>query len=138
MKTFEPLELISLAKIPQLRGELTFLHFLWIVPFEIKRVCWTCAVPLGEFRYRNACRTLKETSDALSGSLGVIVTRINAQILRILLNRRDKKIFLHRMTCRQLEKFLNCVFGLNLSSGFLNENDCIADFNLITHGCKNQ
>ena len=65
--------IISLPKILDPRGNLTFLQHTDQVPFEIKRVFWIYGVPGGETRGGHAYKSQCELIIALSGSFDIVV-----------------------------------------------------------------
>ena len=133
MKAFDSIELISLPRISDPRGNLTFIQFPQQVPFEIERVFWTYNVPSGAIRGGHAYKIQQEVIVALSGSFDVIVKLINGDVQKISLNRGDLGVYLPPMSWRHLENFSTNAFSLHLSSKSFDENDYIRDFNLISH-----
>jgi len=65
-------KIISLPKILDERGNLTFVQEHAHIPFAIKRVYWIYDVPGGEVRGGHAYKTLNEFIIALSGSFDVV------------------------------------------------------------------
>jgi oxalate decarboxylase/phosphoglucose isomerase-like protein (cupin superfamily) len=131
MKTLESVELITLPKISDPRGNLTFIQFPQQVPFEIQRVFWTYNVPSGEMRGGHAYKSQQEVIVALSGSFDVVVTSANGEIQRISLNRGDKGIYLPQMTWRHLENFSTNAVSLHLSSSSYDEDEYLRSFELL-------
>ena len=131
MKTLESVELITLPKISDPRGNLTFIQFPQQVPFEIQRVFWTYNVPSGEVRGGHAYKSQQEVIVALSGSFDVVVKSENGEIQRISLNRGDKGIYLPQMTWRHLENFSTNAVSLHLSSSIYNEDEYLRNFELL-------
>ncbi len=127
-----PIELISLPKITDPRGNLTFIQFPQQVPFIIERVFWTYNVPSGEVRGGHAYKSQEEVIVALSGSFDVIVKLMNGDVQKISLNRGDIGIYLPPMSWRHLDNFSTNAFSLHLSSKKFDENDYLRDFNLIS------
>jgi oxalate decarboxylase/phosphoglucose isomerase-like protein (cupin superfamily) len=132
MKMFDFVELISLPKISDPRGNLTFIQFPQQVPFEIQRVFWTYNVPSGELRGGHAYKTQHEVIVALSGSFDVVVKSVNGVVQKVSLNRGDVGIYIPAMSWRHLENFSTNAFSLHLSSNKFDENDYLRDFNLIS------
>ncbi len=62
-------QLIQLPKIPDDRGNLTFIESENHIPFKIKRTYWIYDVPGGQKRGGHAYKKLQEFIIALSGSL---------------------------------------------------------------------
>ncbi len=71
--TVEDCELISLPKITDPRGNLTFIEGNEHIPFDIKRVFYLYDVPTGESRGAHAHKTLHQFLICLSGSFDVAV-----------------------------------------------------------------
>ena len=131
MKTLESTELITLPKISDPRGNLTFIQFPQQIPFEIQRVFWTYNVPSGEVRGGHAYKSQQEVIIALSGSFDVVVKYPNGEIQRISLNRGYKGIYLPQMTWRHLENFSTNAVSLHLSSSVYDEDEYLRNFELL-------
>jgi hypothetical protein len=122
------MDILSLTRISEPRGNLTFLQHPQQVPFEIKRVFWTYNVPSGETRGGHAYHIQEEIIIALSGSFDVVITDKFGDQERIHLNRSYEGLHLIAKTWRHLENFsTNCV-SLHLSSSVFNREDYIRDF----------
>lgn len=67
-------EILSLPKIYDPRGSLTFVEEMRHIPFEIQRVYWTYDVPGGESRGGHAHRELHQLIVAVNGSFDVTLT----------------------------------------------------------------
>ena len=65
--------ILSLPKIVDSRGNLTFVEGNRHVPFEIKRVFYLYDVPTGESRGAHAHKTLQQVITCLSGSFDVML-----------------------------------------------------------------
>lgn len=120
--------LISLPKISDPRGNLTFLQHSTQIPFEIKRVFWTYDVPGGEIRGGHAYRTQQEIIIALSGSFDVVITRPDGTKETISLNRSYNGLLLPPMSWRHMENFSTNALGLHLSSMRFELNDYVRSF----------
>ncbi len=121
-------ELISLPKILDPRGNLTFLQNNDHVPFEIKRVFWTYDVPGGETRGGHAYKEQHEMIIALSGSFDVVVTNEDGIESKFSLNRSYYGLYLPKLTWRHMENFSTNSLGLHLSSASFDDKDYIRDF----------
>ena len=77
--------IITLPKITDPRGNLTFAEENDTVPFDIKRVYWTYDVPGGESRGGHAHKQLYQLLVATSGSF-IVVLDNGIEQRRILLN----------------------------------------------------
>jgi dTDP-4-dehydrorhamnose 3,5-epimerase-like enzyme len=63
--------LLEFPKVPDLRGNLTFIEEPQHIPFAIKRVFYVYDIPSGETRGAHGHRTLEQVLICLSGSLDV-------------------------------------------------------------------
>jgi hypothetical protein len=119
--------LIDLPRVPDQRGNLTFIEGGKHVPFEIARVYWIYDVPGGEKRGGHAYRILDEFLIALSGSFDVILDD-GSQHHTVQLNRPGSGLFVSRMTWRHLENFTTNAVCLILASTEYDERDYIRDY----------
>src|SRR5215204_1633939 len=108
--------IVSLPKIADRRGNLTFIEGGRHVPFDIARVYWIYDVPGGEVRDGHAHAEYEEMIVALSGSFDVclddsIATRT------VMLNRSYFGLVVPRMTWRSIENFSTNSVCLVLASG---------------------
>jgi hypothetical protein len=124
-------KLISLPKITDPRGNLTFLQFPEQIPFKVERVFWTFDVPGGEIRGGHAYKHQHEVILALSGSFDVVITSPNGEIKKISLNRSYYGLYLPPKTWRHIENFSTNALALHLSSTEYLESDYIRDFDLF-------
>lgn len=134
MTTADSTGFISLPKISDPRGNLTFIQYPQQVPFEIKRVFWIYNVPSGDLRGGHAYRTQKEVIIALTGSFDVIVKMNNGEIVKFSLSRGDVGVYLPEMTWRHLENFSTNAVSLHLSSSSYDENDYIRNIESMELG----
>jgi hypothetical protein len=121
-------KIISLPKIEDPRGNLTFIQQGSNLPFSIKRVFWTYDVPGGETRGGHAYKTQEELIIALSGSFDVIITLPDGKTECISLNRSYFGLYVPPNTWRHMENFSTNSLGLHLSSQSFNSEDYIRDF----------
>ena len=124
--------MIDFPKIPDTRGNLTFLQYPDQLPFEIKRVFWTYDVPGGEIRGGHAYKTQDEVIIALSGSFDVIITHKTGKKDIISLNRSYYGLYLPAMTWRHMENFSTNALGLHLSDSKYDAADYIRDWGQYT------
>lgn len=66
-------KLINLPKLPDPRGNLSFIEEDTHLPFKIRRVYWIYDVPGGEHRGGHAFRETEELIVALSGSFDMVL-----------------------------------------------------------------
>ena len=127
---------VDLPKIPDRRGNLTFVEAQVHVPFEIERVYWTYEVPGGAARGGHAYRELQELLLALSGSFDVIVDDGRGDERRFSLNRSYVGLYVPRMTWRLLENFSTNAVCMVLASGPYDESDYIRDYDAFVEEAR--
>ncbi len=119
--------LISLPKIVDPRGNLSFFEHPNQLPFEIARTYWIYDVPGGEIRGSHAFREQQEFIVALSGSFDVVLNDgVNEK--RFSLNRSYNGLFIPKMYWRRLENFSTNSLALIVSDKTYDENDYIRGF----------
>lgn len=121
-------QLITLPKISDPRGNLTFIQEGHGLPFEPKRVFWTFNVPSGASRGGHAYFRQTELIVAINGSFDVCITHPDGTVETYFLNRGDQGILLPRLTWRSMENFSTNAMGLHLSDSRFDESDYIRDF----------
>jgi len=119
--------LIYLPKIPDDRGNLTFVEEEKHFPFKINRVYWIYDVPGGEFRGSHAFRKNEELISALSGSFDVVL-HDGKREYRFSLNRSYSAVFVPKMVWRKMENFSTNSLALVLASTSYDANDYIRDY----------
>ena len=119
--------LIDLPKVPDARGNLTFIEGAQHVPFTIRRSYWIYDVPGGERRGGHAYRTLEEFFVALSGSFDVVVDDGRGDVRHVVLNRSYFGLYVPPMTWRHLENFSTNAVCLILASQRYDESDYLRD-----------
>lgn len=120
-------KLITLPKISDPRGNLTFIEQENHIPFAIKRVYWIYDVPGGQTRGGHAFKEQKELVVALSGSFDVVV-HDGTEEKRYHLNRSYYGLYIPNMLWRHMDNFSTNSVALVLSSTFYHEEDYIRDF----------
>jgi hypothetical protein len=119
--------LVALPKIPDPRGNLSFIEGGNHIPFEVRRTYWIYDVPGGERRGGHAYRTLHEFFVALSGSFDVVVDDGRAEPEHVVLNRSYVGLHVPPMTWRHLENFSTNAVCLILASEHYDEADYLRD-----------
>jgi len=120
--------IVSLPKIFDDRGNLSFMQQHDQVPFEIKRTFWVYDVPGGEERGSHAFRKTEMILVALSGSFDVrLHNGVSEQLFS--LNRSYYALYIPRLCWRTLCNFSTNSFALALASTPYDEADYIRDFN---------
>ena len=116
--------LIDLPKVPDARGNLTFIESGRHLPFEFKRVYYLYDVPGGSERGGHAHRTLHQFLIAMSGSFDVILDAGRGR-QRFHLNRSYYGLYIAPMVWREIENFSSVSVCLALVSDFFTEADYI-------------
>ncbi len=117
---------ISLPKIVDGRGNLTFIESGQHVDFEIKRVYYLYDVPGGAERGGHAHRSLRQLIIAASGSFDVVLNDGHDRT-RIHLNRADAGLYLAPLVWREIENFSSGSLCLVLASAHFDESEYIRD-----------
>ena len=121
-------KLISLPKILDERGNLSFIESNNHIPFNIKRTFWIYDVPGGEIRGGHAYKNQEEIIIALSGSLDVIITQPDGTAIKHCLNRSYYGLYLPPNTWRHLENFSTNSLSLHITNCEFDPEDYIRDF----------
>lgn len=120
--------IIDLPKIPDDRGNLTFVQEGKQIEFDIRRAYWIYDVPGGEIRGSHAFRETEELIIALSGSFDVVLND-GSRDYRFSLNRSYYGVYVPRMIWRELNNFSTNSLSLILASTKYDAGDYIRDFN---------
>lgn len=119
-------QLLTLPKILDPRGNLTFIENGAQVPFDIQRVYWIYDVPAGEERHGHAFRRATEMIVALSGSFDVVMDTGEGE-RRVQLGRSFYGLLVPPMTWRRIDNFSTNSVALVLASTCYDESDYIRD-----------
>ncbi len=122
------LQIIHFPKIPDERGNLSFLESGNHIPFEVARTYWIYDVPGGELRGSHAFKETQEVIIALSGSYDVIL-HDGKNEYKYQLNRSYYGLYVPAMTWRTLENFSTNSLALVIASTAFEAQDYIRDFN---------
>lgn len=120
--------LVTLPKIPDPRGNLSFIQCGTGIDFAIARVYWIYDVPGGELRHGHAFRTGRELIVALSGSFDVVVTAADGTEAAIHLSRGYYGVAVEPMTWRRLDNFSTNSVAMVLADTPYDPGDYIEDF----------
>lgn len=122
----EKVKLVSLPKILDSRGNLSFIESENHVPFIIKRSYLIYDVPGGELRGGHSFINQKEMIVALSGSLDIVVHNGKDE-LKYSLNRSYQGLYIPNGTWRHMENFSTNTLVLVVSNTLYDENDYVRD-----------
>jgi dTDP-4-dehydrorhamnose 3,5-epimerase-like enzyme len=122
--TLSDVKLITLPKIEDRRGNLSFLEEEQHIPFRIQRTYWIYDVPGGQVRGGHAFKEQIEFIVALSGSFDVAVD--DGKVKKIFsLNRSYYGLYIPAGLWRQMENFSTNSLAMVLSSTIFSKEDYI-------------
>lgn len=119
--------IISLCKILDDRGNLSFIEELKHIPFKIARTYWIYDVPGGEARGGHAFKEQQEVIIALSGSFDVVVDDGNEK-KTFFLNRSYFGLYIPATLWREMVNFSTNSLALVVSSTTYSEFDYIRNY----------
>jgi len=125
--TLDQVKLVSLPKILDERGNLSFFENNNQIPFSIARTYWIYDVPGGEIRGGHAYYNLQEVIVALSGSFDVILND-GKEEKKFFLNRSYLGLYVPRMIWRHMENFSTNSLALIVADKEYNEKDYLRNF----------
>ena len=131
LATVDECRLIELPKVPDRRGNLSFIEAGRHIPFAIERVYWVYDVPGGGVRGRHAYRELQECFVALSGSFQVHLDDGRRKRV-VTLNRGYHGLYVPKLIWRDLCEFSTNAVCLVLASAPFTETDYIRDFDTFS------
>ncbi|MEH1981773.1 sugar 3,4-ketoisomerase [Nostoc sp.] len=123
----ENCKLITLPKITDPRGNLTFIEGGRHIPFEIQRVYYLYDVPGGAERAGHAHKKLQQLFIAMSGSFDVVLDD-GTQQKSFHLNRSYYGLYVCPMIWRELNNFSSGSVCLVLASTIYDETDYHRDY----------
>ena len=118
---------MSLPKIVDSRGNLTFVEGGIHIPFDIERVYYLYDVPGGAERGGHAHKELRQLFIAMSGSFDVVLND-GHQNKRIHLNRPYNGLYVCPMIWREIDNFSSGAVCLVLASNRYDEGDYYRDY----------
>lgn len=118
----DAVKLVNLTKIPDERGNLTFIESAIHIPFEIKRVYYLYDVPGGAVRAGHAHKGLHQLIIAIAGSFDVHLDDGYSQ-KSFHLNRSYYGIYVCPMIWRTIDNFSSGSVCMVLASEFFDESD---------------
>lgn len=119
--------LVTLPRIHDPRGNLTFVEGGQHIPFDIQRVYYLYDVPSGETRGGHAHKDLQQLIVAASGSFDVVIDD-GEQQQRHTLNRPNVGLYVPRLFWRELENFSSGSVCLVMASLRYDEADYYRDY----------
>lgn len=122
--------LVSLPKIADPRGNLTFIEGGEHVPFAIARVYYLYDVPGGAERGGHAHKGLEQLIIAMSGSFDVVLDDGRGKT-RIHLNRSYTGLYVCPMIWRELDNFSSGSVCMVLASNRYSEDDYYRDYDVF-------
>lgn len=126
-------KMLTLPKILDVRGNLSFIEEINHIPFKIKRTYWIYDVPGGEKRGGHAYKENQEFIVALSGSFDVILDDgIKREVFS--LNRSYYGLYVPKGIWRQMENFSTNSLALVLASTSFDTGDYIYDYEEFKKG----
>lgn len=126
----EDCRLITLPKIEDSRGNLSFIEAGRHIPFHFQRVYFLYDVPSDSFRGGHAHKNLKQFMICLSGSFDLeLHDGYNQKTIN--LKRPFEGIYICPMVWRELKNFSTNAVCLVLASDYYDEEDYIRDFGLF-------
>jgi len=120
-------KLITLPKITDPRGNLSFIEGGQHIPFDIKRVYYLYDVPGGSDRGSHAHKNLHQFIVAMSGSFDVVLDDGKGK-KSFHLNRSYYGLYVCPMMWRYLDNFSSGAVCMVLASAHYDEADYIRDF----------
>lgn len=120
-------QIVSLPKITDTRGNLTFVEGGNQIPFDIKRVYYLYDVPGGAERGGHAHKELHQLIIAMSGSFDVVLDD-GKDKKRIHLNRSYSGLYVCPMIWRELDNFSSGSVCMVLASNKYDEEDYYRDY----------
>ena len=121
-------KIIELPRIPDHRGNLTFIEGKNHIPFEIARVYYLYDVPGGKTRGGHAHKALHQMIIAMSGSFEVILDD-GFKKKRYFLNRAYYGLYVSHMVWRELLNFSSGSVCMVIASLPYNETDYYRNYN---------
>lgn len=119
--------LIELPKIPDARGNLTFVESGRHIPFELKRIFYLYDVPGGATRAGHAHARLHQVIIAMSGSFDFNLDD-GKQQRKFHMNRSYIGLYIPPMIWREIDNFSSGAVCMVLASDFYDESDYFREY----------
>ncbi len=127
--------LIELPRVPDARGNLTFVESGRHVPFEFKRVYYLYDVPGGASRAGHAHKRLQQVIIAMSGSFDVhLDDGVNKRAFH--LNRSYVGLYIPSMIWREIDNFSSGAVCMALASENYDESDYFRTYATFMEAAK--
>ncbi|MHB1947191.1 MAG: sugar 3,4-ketoisomerase [Gammaproteobacteria bacterium] len=120
--------IVSLPKVEDHRGKLTFVEGMNHIPFEIKRIYYLYSVPDISDRGEHAHKNLKQLIIAISGSFNVQLDD-GFSIKNFILNNPQEGLLVDSMIWRKLNNFTDDAVCMVLASDYYDESDYFRNYN---------
>ena len=120
--------MISLPRMTDPRGNLTFVEGGKHIPFDIKRVYYLYDIPSGASRAAHGHKKLQQVIIAMSGSFDITLDD-GREKKRFPMNRSDYGLYVPPMMWRDLDNFSSNAVCLVLASELYDEADYYRDYN---------
>lgn len=120
-------EMVSLPKITDSRGDLTFVEGGNHIPFDIQRIYYLYNIPNGQERGGHAHKELQQLIIAISGSFDVILDDAYEK-KRIHLKNPQHGLYVCPMIWRELDNFSPDAVCIVLASKIYDENDYYREY----------
>lgn len=127
--------ILSLPKIQDARGNLTFIENSQEIPFEMKRVYYLYDVPGGADRGAHAHKALHQLVIAVSGSFEIELDD-GQNKRRFRLDRPYSGLYICPLMWRQLDNFSSGAVCLVLASEAYDESDYLRDYQEFLKAAK--
>ena len=114
--------IIELPRVPDARGNLTFVESGRHIPFDLRRVYYLYDVPGGAARAGHAHRRLQQVLIAMSGSFDVLLDDGRGK-KKFHLNRSYFGLYIPSMVWREIDNFSSGAVCMALASDFYDESD---------------
>ena len=129
-------QLIQLPKFEDVRGSLTFVESMGMIPFDIKRVYYLYDVPGGASRAGHGHKELQQLMIAMSGSFDITIDN-GREKQKFSLNRSFTGLYIPPMTWRDLDNFSSGAVCLVLASLPYDEDDYFREYGDFLKAAQN-
>ena len=127
--------IIELPRVPDARGNLTFVESGRHLPFEFRRVYYLYDVPGGASRAGHAHKALHQMLIAMSGSFDVVLDD-GRESRTFHLNRSYYGLYIPPMVWREINNFSSGAVCMALASDFYDEADYYREHDTFLRAVK--